>query len=186
MYVILNAEIIIRIPLFSLMAKLLSKIFVVHQLRLSMEHHMRVSIVAPGWGSVNLSLHITETRLFLTKRERWISNNRGVTLIHWLGPPSFTLVIRTRVSNLEWGPYQKNASPAARLEPASGLWITNPNFYQLSYPGPHHWDEDDAHWAEDQTFSGSNPCRIVKVNKKSFSLWGALGTILGRSHCLSR
>ena len=29
------------------------------QLWLSMEHHVRVSIIAPGWGSVNLSLHIT-------------------------------------------------------------------------------------------------------------------------------
>jgi len=26
-----------------------------HQLRLSTEHHTRVSIIAPGWGSVNLS-----------------------------------------------------------------------------------------------------------------------------------
>jgi len=32
-----------------------SRVLVFHQLRLSMEHHVRVSINAPGWGLVNLS-----------------------------------------------------------------------------------------------------------------------------------
>jgi len=45
----------------------------------------------------------TEIQLLLTKRERWIFDNHGVilTLIHWLGPPFFSVVIRTHTSNLE-------------------------------------------------------------------------------------
>jgi len=41
--------------LFSRMAALPGQIFVFYQLRLSMEHHVSISINAPGWGSVNLS-----------------------------------------------------------------------------------------------------------------------------------
>jgi len=60
------------------------------QLWLSME---QVSIIATGWGSVNLSMFTYHPLKFgySSRRERWIFNNRGVilTLIHWLGPPFF-------------------------------------------------------------------------------------------------
>ena len=63
---------------------------------------------APGWGSVNLPFVSTspaETRPRFSRRERWIFNNHGVilTVIHWLEPTFFTVVIRTHASNLEWG-----------------------------------------------------------------------------------
>jgi len=59
---------------------------------LSTEHHMLVSIIAPGWGLANLSRfthHLPRTQLLLTKRKMWVCNNRGVILtliIHQLGP----------------------------------------------------------------------------------------------------
>jgi len=64
----------------------------------------------------------SEIRLLLMRRERWIFNNHGVilTLIHGLGPPFFSVVIRTHTRNLEWEacPYQKNTPPAVGLKPA--------------------------------------------------------------------
>ena len=39
------------------------KILVFHQLRLSMEHHLRVSNIALGWGSLNLSVYISPAEI---------------------------------------------------------------------------------------------------------------------------
>ena len=53
------------------------------QLWLGMEHHVRVSIIAPGWGFSQPKLVYTspaEIRLLLSRRERWIFNNRGMIL----------------------------------------------------------------------------------------------------------
>jgi len=52
-----------------------------YRLQLSTEHHVWVSIIAPGWGSVNLNQfahHLPRIQQLLMKRERWISKNRGV------------------------------------------------------------------------------------------------------------
>jgi len=68
-----------------------------HLLWLSTKHHVRVSINAPGWGvSQPKSVYTSpaETRLLLSRRERWIFNNGEVILtlvIHWLRPPLFLL-----------------------------------------------------------------------------------------------
>ena len=65
------------------------QIFLFYQLWLSIEHHMEVSINTPGRGSV--STFPAETRLLLSRRERWLFYYPRVTLtlIHWLGPPFF-------------------------------------------------------------------------------------------------
>jgi len=74
-----------------------------HQLRFSTEHHMRVSIIGPGWGSVNQSQfthHPLRIWLLFLRRERRIFNNRGVVLIliiHWLESPLFYCVILTKI-----------------------------------------------------------------------------------------
>ena len=79
-------------------------------------------MVLGGWGSVNLS-HL----LLLTKRERWSgallqpwSNfdpnplvGTSILLARWSEP---TLAIWSE--RLAKGPYQKNTTPAVRLEPA--------------------------------------------------------------------
>jgi len=59
-------------------------------------------MVLGGRGSVDLS-HLVTHHPLKRDRERWIFYNRGVilTLIHWLGPPFFSVVIRTHTSNLE-------------------------------------------------------------------------------------
>jgi len=66
------------------MAGLRGYILAFHQIQLSMEHRPSVSINAPGWGLVNLSqLAYTspaETRLLLSRKERWIFNNSKVIL----------------------------------------------------------------------------------------------------------
>jgi len=120
------------------MAALPSWIVVFHQLRLSMEHHVWVSTIAPGWGvSQPKSVYISpahkpdntspaETRLLLSRRERWIFNNRGVILtliIHWLGPPLFLprcseAKLAIWSERLAKGPYQTNTPPTVRLKPA--------------------------------------------------------------------
>jgi len=78
---------------FSRMAKLLGWMLVLHQIWLNMEGHARVSIIASGWGSVNLS-HYTHhpPKLGYSSRE-----GRSVSLsaiewswpiiILWLAPP---------------------------------------------------------------------------------------------------
>ena len=76
-----------------------------------------------------------ETRLLLSERERWIFNNRRVSLtliIHWLGPASFLpryfeAPLAIWSERLAKGPYQKN-TPGSRLQIRA--------FYQLIYPGP--------------------------------------------------
>ena len=62
------------------------------QLRLSMEHHARVSIIVPGWGSINLSNFTHHPPRF--GYSYWEGRARSLTtvewfltLIHWLGPP---------------------------------------------------------------------------------------------------
>ena len=68
-----------------------------HQLRFGTEHHMKVSVIAPGWRSLTLSQFTSHTEILLlfSRRERWIFNNRGVilTLIHWLGLPFFNVAM---------------------------------------------------------------------------------------------
>jgi len=45
-----------------------------HQLLLSMEHHVWVSINAPDWGSINLNqIYTYNPPKFGYSRERWIS-----------------------------------------------------------------------------------------------------------------
>jgi len=45
-----------------------------------MEHHVRVSIVALGWGSVNISVYRLPAKIrpLLSRRERWIFNKSGM------------------------------------------------------------------------------------------------------------
>ena len=56
------------------------------QLRLSTEHHVRGSIIAPGCGSVNqsqLTRRPPSIRLPRARREGWIFNNLEVILVHY-------------------------------------------------------------------------------------------------------
>jgi len=81
--------------------------------------------------------------MLLTRRERWIFNNRWVILtliIHWLGAPLFlpwyseaTLAVWSE--RLGKGPYQKRLISAVRLDPEIYRLQIRP-FYQLSYHGP--------------------------------------------------
>jgi len=109
----------------SRVAKLPGWTLAFHQLRLSMEHHMRVNIIGPDWGSVNLSQHHpAEIRLLSLRRERWLSDSCGIIsdpyplvgtsiFLPWWSEP--TLAIRSE--GLAKGPNQKNTRPAARLKP---------------------------------------------------------------------
>jgi len=87
-------------------------------------------MVQKGWGSVNLrhsfTRHLPRIQLLWTRRERWIITNRGMILtliIHWLEPPLFLpwcseAKLAIWSERLAKGQYQKNNSPAVRLEPA--------------------------------------------------------------------
>ena len=88
---------------FSRMAKLQGWILVFHEWRLSMEHHRWVSISAPDWGvrqPKSVYTSPAETRLFLSKRERW-------------SEPT----LASRSERLAKGPHQENAAPVVSLEP---------------------------------------------------------------------
>jgi len=71
------------------------------------EDYKTERMVLGGWGVGQPQPFVytspVETQQFLTKMERWNFYNHGVilTLIHWLGPPFFCMVIPTHTSNLE-------------------------------------------------------------------------------------
>ena len=74
-----------------------------------------VSKLQVGDQSIYKSVYTSpaETRLLLSRRERWTFSNHGMvlTLNYWLRPQFFNVVIRTHANNLKWlakGPYQKN------------------------------------------------------------------------------
>jgi len=115
----------------------------------SVKHQLQDWMDGPGRLGVSQStpfVHMlpVKIQLLLTSWERWIFNNceEILTLItHCLVPPLF-LMWWSHAGNLEWeacwlaeGPYQKNTTPAVRLEPAL-LRMQMQAFYQKSYPGP--------------------------------------------------
>ena len=93
-----------------------------------MERHVRASIIAPGWGSVNLSQFTHHWPKFgyyyrEGRGESLITVECSLTLIHWLEPPFFsswwsepTLAVWSE--GLAKSPYQTNTPSTVRLEPA--------------------------------------------------------------------
>ena len=116
------------------MVALPDDILVFHQLRPSMGHHVRVSSIAPGWGSVNLSQCTHHPpKLGYSSRER-----RGGSLtttgwdLHfcpWWSEPRLAIWVRDLLEG-----YTRKTS---RRQWGSVLWrVQTQAFYQLSYPAP--------------------------------------------------
>jgi len=95
----------------------------------SLTDHRRNTIIAPGWASVNPSQfphHLPKFGyILLSRRERWIFNNRGMIsdLNPLVGNSIFLpwwseLGLAIWSQELATGPYQKNTPPAAGLVPA--------------------------------------------------------------------
>jgi len=73
-----------------------------------------MSIIAPGWGSVNLSRFTHHPPKF----GYFYRGGRGgmiLTLIHWLGPPFFSAVIRT--PRRQWGSNPQSLDCRSKLLP---------------------------------------------------------------------
>ena len=96
--------------------------------RYGTEHHVRVSIITPDWGSVNLSVSASpaETPLLSLRKERRICKYCGVivTLIRLLKPPLFLLwwseaTLAIWNDRLAKDLFQPIIPPTVKLEPAT-------------------------------------------------------------------